>query len=262
MKKTDVFWNLLFPPSCIACEERMDFRSSEALCPLCRSRFEIEKGYSCPECNRPHSECTCTPPRMKRYSDQALHLVEYTSDESVARALVLSAKDNRYEYLYRFLTDQLAALLRKHLGAELSDFSITYVPRSRRKAARYGVDQAEEVARRLSQTLSLALIKVFAHADTGQQKTLSAKERLENVRSSYRCVTRESLKGRSVILYDDVVTSGATLAICASLLKKAGVSRIVYLSFGKTYKKWDSKQKSGSLPRNKKRYYVSKKTLV
>ena len=255
-KYLDIALNLVFPPVCVSCKETLPFDSHEALCQLCRSRYESEKNFICPECSVVHRDCTCMPPKVSRHAVEAIHLAEYLKEDSVVRDMVLFAKNERNAYLYRFLSSELATLLSSRI--DLEGVLVTFVPRSAQKEAKFGVDQAKEAARRMAKNLRCEFLPLFYHQKSKEQKHLSVFERAANAKNTYGILPKNShlIRGRRVVLYDDVMTSGATAAVCASLLKRAGASEVIVLTFAKTYPK--QKQKSASLPRKKQTYKVKK----
>ncbi len=256
MKYLDIFLNLVFPPICASCKETLPFDSHEALCKVCRSHYESEKKFLCPECSFTHKDCTCMPNNVSRHAAEAIHLAEYLKEDSVVRDMVLSAKNERNAYLYRFMAKELASLLSSRIDTE--GVLVTFVPRSAVKEAKFGVDQAKEAARRLAKELDLAFSPLFYHRKSKEQKHLSVFERAANAKNTYGVLKKNShlIRGRRVVLYDDVMTSGATASVCASLLKRAGAFEVIVLTFAKTYT--SQKPKSASLPRYKKSYKVKK----
>lgn len=236
MKLSDRILNILFPPRCVSCDELIDPDKTNALCPHCRAKYEIEKEFLCPECQSVHKDCTCMPKILSRQVNEAMHLLEYTKEECVARDLVLHAKDGRYEYLYRMLESELAALV-AHRVKSPEACLFTFVPRSRRRKLESGVDQSQEVAKRLAGHFGGDFAKLILSCKAHEQKNLTASERRENREASYRLArgAEEQIRGRHILLYDDVVTTGATLSACAKLLKKAGARSICVISFAKVY---------------------------
>ena len=254
MKLTDLLLNLLFPPKCVSCGDVIRYDSTEALCKICRSKYEIEKGFFCPECNVVHADCLCMPKALEKYATEALHLVEYVKEDSPARDMILFAKDQDYEYLNRFLTSEIACLFERR-DISLDGALVTYVPRSRKKQIKHGVDQAREVAKRLAKRYECEFASLFLHKDSDEQKHLSAESRKVNTQGAYSLKEkqRSAVKGKHIILYDDVITTGATLLACASLLKKAGASGITVVTFGKTYRT-EKKDKNPVLKQKGNRY--------
>ena len=106
---------------------------------------------------------------------------------------------------------------------------ITFVPRTVRERRKYGFDQSKEIAKALSERTSIPyaeLIKRCAKA-APQKKMKSTEERLQNARASYRAASNDSLKGKTVFLIDDTVTTGASISVCASILRKMGAREII-----------------------------------
>lgn len=255
-KYFDIALNLVFPPICASCKETLPFDSCEALCKICRSHYESEKKFLCPECSFTHKDCTCMPPSVKRHAREAIHLAEYLKEDSVVRDMILLAKNERNSYLYRFMAKELASLLSARI--DLEGVLVTFVPRSAVKEAKFGVDQAKEASRRLAKILGLEFTTLLYHRKSQEQKHLSVFERAANAKNTYGVLKKNShlIRGRRIVLYDDVMTSGATASVCASLLKRAGAQEVIVLTFAKTYPK--QKPKGASLPRKKQIYKVKK----
>ena len=244
MKLWDRFLNLVFPPKCVSCGELLDFDKTDALCAHCRAKYETEKGFLCPECGEVHADCSCMPKLLARNVEDALHLVEYMKDDSVARDMILYAKDLHFEYLYRFLTSEVKALIEAR-GVLSEDCLFTYVPRSAKKRVEHGVDQAREVAKRLAKAFCRECYCLLGHTDADEQKSLTKDARKTNTAKSYFLIEKRKdlIKGKHIILYDDVITTGATLAACSQLLKKAGAREITIVTLAKSYLS-DNKEKN------------------
>ncbi len=100
--------------------------------------------------------------------------------------------------------------------------------RSRRRSR--GFNQAELIARaalkRLPHELELASAVLIRQRDTVSQVGLSREERIENMRGAFRVGDAARVKGRQVIVVDDVMTTGTTLSECARVLKRAGAEKV------------------------------------
>lgn len=91
-----------------------------------------------------------------------------------------------------------------------------------------GYNQSELLARQLSHLVGIPAVEnaLFRVVDNEPQtRTLSAEERRRNVDNIFHC-NYENVKGRDIIIVDDVCTSGATLESCARALKEAGATRV------------------------------------
>jgi len=98
-----------------------------------------------------------------------------------------------------------------------------------RRRAR-GFNQAELIAhaasKRLPTKLEVACGVLVRQRDTISQVGLSREERMENVRGAFRVAERGAVKGRDIIVVDDVMTTGTTLSECARVLQQAGADRV------------------------------------
>lgn len=152
--------------------------------------------------------------------------------EGIVEPLVYALK---YKGMYRLavpLGDWLAGAigLRRDTATMFGDNPlIVPVPLHARRLRERGYNQAALLAHRLAVAAMMpidetALTRVRA---TGSQvETHSREERLENMRGAFQCTHPELVKGRDVVLVDDVCTTGATLEDCARALRVAGAASI------------------------------------
>jgi len=100
--------------------------------------------------------------------------------------------------------------------------------KSRRRAR--GFNQAELIVRaarkRLAEKLEFAGDVLVRQRETMSQVGLSREERLENMRGAFRVSVAGRVRGRDVIVVDDVMTTGTTLSECARVLRRAGAERV------------------------------------
>jgi ComF family protein len=98
-----------------------------------------------------------------------------------------------------------------------------------------GYNQAEEIAREAARHL---LLPVLAHAlsrtrATVSQTKLNREQRARNLENAFRCADPASVRGKRILLVDDVYTTGATVARCAELLLEAGALSVGVLALAK-----------------------------
>ena len=221
----DAVLAVILAPACAACGELLDHPTRGPVCSSCwRSILPLTPPL-CDVCgdplptwrtiSRPLARCPrCR--RIVRSVDRARAIGEY---EGALRAIVHALK---YEGR-RSLARPLAALMRER-SADVIDGAQCLVPvplhPSRRR--RRGFNQANDLARHLGAPVRHALRRVHA---TPTQTSLPAAQRHRNVRDAF-AVTRAArdLIGATVVLVDDVSTTGATLDACAQVLKVAGVA--------------------------------------
>ena len=103
---------------------------------------------------------------------------------------------------------------------------LTPVPLHPRRLRSRGYNQSALLAKELSKKLGLDMNQSLLIRPKNNQPQVSASrdERRENVQGSFRCDGRAD--GRTVILVDDVATTGSTLSACAAVLKSAGASSV------------------------------------
>ena len=111
---------------------------------------------------------------------------------------------------------------------------IVWVPLSKKRLRRRGYDQAERLARRVGELTGLPVVRGLKKVrETEIQSLISGDAaRRANVLGAYEASGGE-LKGKRILLVDDVCTSGATLSECAACLRMAGAESVVGLTFAR-----------------------------
>jgi ComF family protein len=139
-------------------------------------------------------------------------------------------QNDRRTFLY--LGEELVPVIRARL-AEMQipteSVILTHLPRMQRTVLRRGVDQAEELAKVLSELLAIPHRKLILrnHHSDREQKGLSAAEREKNAKRAFLPSRREDCRGRTVLLIDDVVTTGAGMAAGTRLLRRMKAERVI-----------------------------------
>jgi ComF family protein len=219
------FLDLLFPPRCVGCRKVGGW-----LCSECRSAIELLRPPLCPRCGLPTAEgklclrCQRAPLQIDRVRSvtffdgpmrKAIHRLKYSNSQSLAAPLG--------EMLVSYWQDV-------HLPADV----IIPVPLHTRRLRERGYNQAALLARELGKGVGLpvlenALVRV---RETSPQVDLNAEERKENVQGAFHCPD-DQLAGKSVLLVDDVYTTGATLEACSLALKQRGVCTVWSLTLAR-----------------------------
>lgn len=206
----------LLPQSCLLCSADS---GGELLCRDCRDSLPRLATLRCPVCALPTpggetcGECLKRPPHF----DASLAVFVY--------AFPLDKLVQQLKYAHRLaIADFLAGELSR-LNFPPADLLLP-LPLSARRLAERGFNQAVEIARPLARALKIPLrLDGCARViDTAPQAMLPWKERRKNVRHAFECSM--DLAGRSVMVIDDVMTSGATLDEFARVLKDHGAARV------------------------------------
>lgn len=105
---------------------------------------------------------------------------------------------------------------------------IVPIPRSRDAILENGFDQSVIVAKAAADSLSIPCLSAIKHCGKKKQKLLGYRDRLHNAKEAF-VINEEyadGIRGKRVILYDDIITTGASAAACISLLKKSGATGV------------------------------------
>lgn len=221
--------DLLFPPRCVGCGDLLPPFVSKAtvFCPLCRTAWET----SCAEGTRLYHEQGSASP---------VFLVPYYSGrtDGVPERVIYHLKHEGRPRVFRFVAERLSHRVLQALGDTDGTVLFTYPPRRRSALREDGFDQAERLARALSETCGGKLVPLLCRTRRGraEQKTLTAAERRVNAGLAYVLNEKNvpALKGRTVVLCDDLCTTGATLEACAILLYEGGAARVLLVTVART----------------------------
>jgi ComF family protein len=135
-----------------------------------------------------------------------------------------------------FLDEALASLLEERLrdSGDVRFDVVAPVPMSAKRERRRGYNQAELLSRALARRIGVACDASLLAAREGRatQSTLSRKERAANVRGAFT-VKPGAAAGQSILLVDDICTTGETLRACALALLGEGASRVCAITVAK-----------------------------
>jgi ComF family protein len=210
--------DLFLPPRCGGCG-----RLGSLYCETCRGRTRRLEEPICGRCGaeveHARSRCGCQA-RIRRLTrlrsaaayegplEKALHRFKYEGRRPLARPLAL------------LLAERLAV---DGMAAE----AVTWVPLHERRRRRRGYNQAELLGRELARFCQLPVVSGLVRLrDTPPQVGLDRLRRQANVAGAFRWEGKE-LARRSLLLVDDVATTGATLEACAGALKIGGAGAVI-----------------------------------
>ncbi len=225
----------ILPPLCLGCGEIV--ATSGALCPDCWQRFSFIAPPQCHCCGVPFArdmnagalcvDCLTQPPRFR----QARAALIY---DDRSRRLVLPLKHGDRTDMARGCGAWMA-----RAGAELvvaADL-VAPVPLHWRRLFTRRYNQAVLLARTVARDGKVRLAPDLLQRArwTGSQAGLKARERRRNVRHAFEVHPRwrATLKGRTVLLVDDVLTTGATVEACAWALQRAGAAHVDVLTLAR-----------------------------
>ena len=164
--------------------------------------------------------------------ERAASLIYYQPHSEASR-FIYSLKYGRRPDIGRMMGRWIAQEFREEGFFEDVDVIIP-VPLTKRRKHQRGYNQSTEIARGLSEETGIivaenALQRVRFDESQTQKKAV---ERLENVENAFSLSDAVAVRGKHILLVDDVVTTGATLTACAKELMKAGDCRFSILVLG------------------------------
>jgi ComF family protein len=229
------FFSVLFPSDCRLCSAPLNNISRVPVCIECLAVIAPVREPQCVVCSdrlfsaqllmgdgrcqncRDHEPEFARAASFGEYEGGLRGLVHLLKYESVLPVAVLGG----------MLASALAELLP---GCGGGVPLIVPVPLHKSKRSERGFNQAELIARaalkRLRQPIELATDVLVRQRATMSQVGLSREQRIANMSDAFRVRDRHRVAGRTVIVVDDVMTTGTTLSECARVLKQAGAERV------------------------------------
>jgi predicted amidophosphoribosyltransferase len=235
--------DLLFPPECAACGTS---DTAAPFCPACRDELLAAAGPACPRCALPLGDVAarlaaarggCGGCRGRALGfDGAIALGPY---QGPLRRVCLRLKHTSGAWLARWAADLLVdargEAIRDWVASEGAGAVVAPVPLHWWRRCRRGYNQAEELAARVARRLGLGLARPLRRVrPTAKLAGRGRVERAEVMRGAFRARDGGGrLRGRGVLLVDDILTTGATCGAAARALKGAGAGRVLALVLGR-----------------------------
>jgi ComF family protein len=236
-KTKNLILDSIFPVYCISCGVFLNSEKNSYLCSKCLAKIPINSGLFCPICfkrlNRAENK-KCLHSTQKSFLDFLGHATYYE---------IAPIKNLIHNYKYRFAKDiarTLSNIVIIYLEKSLDDWNdwvIIPIPLHRSRLNWRGFNQAEEIAKIINQKFNWPILNniLIRNKKTAEQAEIKKREkRQENLRDAFGLSSDiQTLKGKKIILLDDVYTTGATLEEAAKILKSAGVKKIIGLVIAK-----------------------------
>lgn len=202
--------NIFFPVKCLGCQTK-----DEILCNNCISKIDL----------------------AGRETDENI-IAMFDYRDPLIRKTIWELKYHHKRYLgeklgqllYEFLMEEIENIRTYSAGTPLY---VIPVPISSKKTRVRGYNQARTIAKGFCNSAPLGIFElkdkvVFKKINTiPQAKITSRKRRLENVKGVFEIKNKEIVKGRTIIIIDDVTTTGATINEIMKILKNAGAKKVI-----------------------------------
>lgn len=217
--------HLFLPNRCLFC--RKPLGALEKACSLCETYIRRINPEICSLCEK--TSCSCEI--QNNYFD-ALVSAFYYEDEVANAILDLKFHDNLHNA--KKLSYYLLEVLEKKNMEEEADLLIP-VPLYQKDFFKRGYNQSEELAKHLSKRLKKPMNKevLIKTRATKKQHHLTAKERKYNLKEAFMVTEPQQIREKTILLIDDVFTTGSTMKECSQILKENGAKKIIALTVAK-----------------------------
>ncbi len=223
------FDDALYPLDCTCdvCGEELVASTRYRLCADCIEKLPFANGHICLYCGMPLSDESDYCNRCQYSKASFVKNRSPLVYDGVVKGLIYSLKFGKKKYIAQTLG---ALMADRFLECDMRADIIVFVPMTAKEEKKRGFNQSEllayEVGKRLNIPVLPALIKI---KDTSAQKELRGKDRATNLEGAFACAF-EQVKNRSILLVDDIFTTGATANECANTLLKAKAREVSVLT--------------------------------
>lgn len=211
----DKIIGLLAPHVCVSCGaegslfcRRCQFDAIQTVPERCYRCFELSTDYTvCSKCR------SATPLR---------HVWVRTTYQGPAQKLLYQFKFGRS----RAAANVVAVLIDDILPALPKDTILSYIPTATSRVRVRGYDQSRLITRELAKKRGLEVARLLVRHGQTRQTGATRSQRIKQAEKHYGLASGYNLKGKTIVLIDDISTTGATLEAAARVLKKAGAKQV------------------------------------
>ena len=211
---------------CVVCDK--EIFSGEYFCQQCKESLPKNQGAYCEHCGRKlkvsATYCsTCKGVLVN--TDKARSVYVYKKPISI---LIQRLKYNNNQYIKDVFAEEMAFLYWKsYMNADF----VTFVPMHVKAEKKRGYNQSKLLAEVFAEKTGLELVDCLEKTKlTKRQAILTREQRRKNLASSFKVTNRKIIKGKKVLLVDDVSTTGSTAEAVAERLKRAGATSVFLIT--------------------------------
>ncbi len=214
--------DLVYPPglSCMVCKGKLDKGSAYGICTVCLKEISFIE-------NKRWLQAAYTTG-----DGRGIRMFSAVAYRGEAKKLIYALKYKHNTYLSR----EMAEIMKDFLSGETIDFDLIIpVPLYNKKKRRRGFNQAALLAKYLGikTGVEVAHTNLIRTRNTRIMHQLSRLDRRENVRAAFRLKKPENISGRSILIIDDILTTGATIEECGKVLYEAGAEAVTAMTFAR-----------------------------
>lgn len=231
----------VLPSGCAVCQEPLGVGSRSVVCGACWARIRLLDAPFCPRCGRPFWGMTVAHPSSHLCQACRMRSPQYL----LARSAALYERDDPLREVVLLFKHGRKIALGAHLGRLMAERAerlvdrpvdaIVPVPLHPMRERERGFNQADVLACVLARRLRRPVLRnALLRARPTPPQAGKLRERARNVRRAFVVRRPEEIAGRSLLVVDDVLTTGATVNECAKVLMKAGARAVLVYTLART----------------------------
>lgn len=228
------FENLLSDEHCcISCGREIPDGLKFQLCHTCENLLDVIGTEVCAKCGERLLEGNLLCEHCKDFDYDFNTSKSYCYYDDISARIVKGLKYNDRKYYAK----HIAKMMTEDKSVFENVDVITFVPMGSKGLRKRGFNQAQEIANEISKLVNIPVLKLLSKAvEHKNQAGLSQQERLKNLKDSFEVFSENEseIKGKNILIIDDVFTTGTTLSECSKTLKRKKPKSVCALTFAKT----------------------------
>ena len=240
----DAVAETLYPTRCVGCED-----PGVLLCPSCENKLpRINLDFACARCGAPYGRLVCTEcpsPGSKDHEDHVLP-PPFSFDaarcacsyEGIAKRLITAYKDGDEQRLAKTIAAEIVRAVRDGDDWTAQANALVAIPATPSHLRARGWDHMEKIAQEVASLTGLPLVHALTSSKAADQRFLGRAQRAENRRNSFALSPEPEISVShldTILLIDDVLTTGATCNAAADVLKAAGAHRVLVATYARVW---------------------------
>lgn len=236
MRFLDMVLQWFYPPRCILCGKVMKIGQQDILCHQCQNTVQWKEGAVCQKCGKSiYTDEKCCERCQK---------ANFVFEKGIAVFSYSDVKDAIAHFKFHYWKRDavpLAKLMGDYLLTHYPELAeqtelLIPVPMYKKKQKIRGFNQSELLAKEISERIGkpCSVNNLRRIRNTQPQSLLNAEQRKQNIKGAFAVENTEEIKGKTVLLIDDIFTTGTTVNECSKVLYESGADRVLFFSLAVT----------------------------
>lgn len=233
----DAMLEFVYPRACVCCNDELTLDET-SICQSCEETLTHIQPPICLTCGSPvleeHVEQCINCFKGKMYFDQVRSALDYNDDH--VRQMIHTFKFDFIESIVDDLSAFLQEAFQSYYSHESVDFVMS-VPLHKSRLRHREFNQSHLLAKQFAEDIHIPLRDdiVIRHKNTKAQSQLKPEERHKNIQGAFIVIKPEDVINKTILIIDDIVTTGSTANEMSKVLRENGASRIMILSLARAY---------------------------